>query len=258
LKFQQSGGSWSTAFYTFPINVDTVNPVVATGPTLSPAPSTNYGVANSYVVGQAVTATYSCTDNASSIVNSGILKCGTATFPPGTLNTGPVTSPVSTSTAGSQTFTVNAVDAAGNPAAPASVMYQVVAPPPANLSIVMAAVPPNPKHGTQVTYGITVVNLGKQAASAVVITDPLPSGVSFVKASAQQASCTKGQCSCTFANNTVTCSIPSLTLLTPALAEIYVNVTANAGTTISNTSTVSAANPEGKGLIRSTAKITVK
>ena len=47
----QTGGSWSTAFYTFPINVDTVNPVVATGPTLSPPPSTNNGVANSYLVG---------------------------------------------------------------------------------------------------------------------------------------------------------------------------------------------------------------
>ena len=28
LQFTKSGGSWSTSFYTFPINVDTVNPVV--------------------------------------------------------------------------------------------------------------------------------------------------------------------------------------------------------------------------------------
>jgi uncharacterized repeat protein (TIGR01451 family) len=261
LMFQQSGGSWSTAFYTSPINVDTVNPVVATGPTLSPPPSTNNGVANSYLVGQVVTATYSCTDNSSPIVNSGIVKCGTATFPPGTLNTGTVSSPVSTSTAGSQTFTVKAMDAAGNSATPASVAYQVVAAPPANLSILKVA-PATVKHGAQLIYAVTAVNLGKQAASAVAITDPLPSGVTFVKAAAQQLSCSNNKCSndasCTFASNTVTCSVPSLTLLTPVLVEIYVNVTANAGTTITNTATVSSANPEGKGSTQSTAKTTVK
>jgi uncharacterized repeat protein (TIGR01451 family) len=261
LQFSQTGGSWSTAFYTYPINVDTVNPVVATGPTLSPPPSTNNGVANSYVVGQAVTATYSCTDNASPIVNSGVVKCGTATFPVGTLNTGNVSSPVNTSTAGSQTFIVNAEDAAGNTATPASVKYQVVALPPANLSILKVA-PSTVKHGAQLIYAITAVNLGAQAASAVNITDPLPSGVTFVKASAQQLVCSGNKCSndasCTFASNTVTCSVPSLTLLTPVLVEIYVNVTANTGTTITNTATVSSANPEGKGTTQSTAKTSVK
>ena len=91
-----------------------------------------------------------------------------------------------------------------------------------------------------------------------MITDPLPSGVTFVKAAAQQASCTKGQCSCTFASNTVTCSVPTLTLLTPALVEIYVNVTANTGTTLTNTATVSSTNPEGKGIAQSIAKTLVK
>jgi uncharacterized repeat protein (TIGR01451 family) len=262
LKFQQSGGSWSTSFYTFPINVDTVNPVVASGPTLSPPPSTNNGVANSYLVGQAVTATYSCTDSASPVVNSGVVKCGTATFPTGTLKTGNVSSPVNTATSGSQTFTVNATDAAGNTATAASVTYQVVAAaPPANLSILKVA-PATVKHGAQLTYGITGVNLGKQTASAVKITDPLPSGVTFVKASAQQLVCSGNRCSndatCTFAANTVTCSVPSLTLLTPVLVEIYVDVTAKSGTTITNTATVISANPGGKGSTQSTAKTTVK
>jgi uncharacterized repeat protein (TIGR01451 family) len=256
LKFSQSGGNWSTAFYTFPINVDTVNPVVATGPTLSPPPSTNNGVANSYLVGTAVTATYTCTDNASPIVNSGVVTCGTGTFPPGTLSTGTVSTQLTLNTPGPQTFTVNAMDAAGNSATPASVTYQVVAAPPVNLSILKVA-PLITKHGAQLIYGITALNLGKQAASAVQITDPLPAGVTFVKAAAQQASCTKGQCTCTFAGGTVTCSIPSLTLPTPALVEIYVNVTANAGAIIANTATVSSANPEGKGIVQSTAKTLV-
>src|SRR6202041_1963915 len=90
LHFTQAAGSWSTFFYTFPINVDTIAPVVLSGPTLSPAPSTNGGVANSYLVGQKVTATYRCTDE-----RSGIVKCGTSTYAPGsTLDTGNLTTPL--------------------------------------------------------------------------------------------------------------------------------------------------------------------
>ena len=122
LQFTQTAGSWSTSFYTFPINVDTVAPIVASGPTLSPAPSTNGGVPNSYLIGQTVTANYRCTDE-----RSGIVKCGTSTYAPGTtLNTGNLSSSVDTSKAGPQTFTVPAVDAAGNQTS-ASVNYTVVA-----------------------------------------------------------------------------------------------------------------------------------
>jgi hypothetical protein len=122
LRFTQSGGNWSTSFYTFPIYVDTVAPEVVSGPKLWPAPSTNGGVPNSYLIGQKVTATYRCADD-----RSGIVKCGIATYAPGTtLNTGNITSTVDTSKAGAATFTVNAVDAAGNTAT-ASVNYRVVA-----------------------------------------------------------------------------------------------------------------------------------
>jgi hypothetical protein len=115
LKFTKTGGSWSTLFYTFPINVDTVYPVVKTGPTLSPAPTSS-----GYKVGQKVTATYSCTDD-----NSGIVRCGAALYLLGRLNTGTITSPVDTSKAGQQTFTVTAVDAAGNTTTSAPVSYLV-------------------------------------------------------------------------------------------------------------------------------------
>jgi hypothetical protein len=115
LKFTNSGGSWSTSFYTFPINVDTVNPVVKTGPTLSPAPTSS-----GYKVGTKVTGTYSCTDD-----NSGIVICGTALYLTGRLSTGTITSPVNTSRAGQQTFSVTAVDAAGNITTSAPVSYLV-------------------------------------------------------------------------------------------------------------------------------------
>ena len=120
LKFSQDNtGTWSTAYYTFPINVDTIAPIVASGPTLSPTT----GAQNSYNVGQAVTATYSCTDE-----RSGVIQCGSSHYPytAGILNTGPITSAVDTSTAGAKTYTVTAVDAAGNQSS-ASVNYVVVA-----------------------------------------------------------------------------------------------------------------------------------
>jgi hypothetical protein len=119
LKFtQDGGGNWSTSFYTYPINVDTTAPVVASGPTLSPSPSAQ----GRYKVGDAVMAGYSCTD-----ALSGVVRCGSQTFAAGTSSTGTLTTAVDTSSPGSKTFTVLAVDAAGNQSS-ASVNYQVVSP----------------------------------------------------------------------------------------------------------------------------------
>jgi hypothetical protein len=119
LKFtQDGGGNWSTSFYTYPINVDATAPVVASGPTLSPAPSAQ----GAYKVGDVVMASYSCTD-----ALSGVVRCGSQTFAAGTASTGTLTTTVDTSSAGSKTFTVLAIDAAGNQSS-ASVNYQVVSP----------------------------------------------------------------------------------------------------------------------------------
>jgi hypothetical protein len=115
LKFTQDGsGSWSTNYYTYPINVDTVNPAVASGPVLSPS-------TGSYSVNDKVMASYSCTDD-----RSGVVRCGASTFSPGStvLTTGTLTSNVDTSTPGPKTFTVPVVDAAGNQSS-ASVAYVV-------------------------------------------------------------------------------------------------------------------------------------
>jgi uncharacterized repeat protein (TIGR01451 family) len=254
LKYTNSGG-WLTSFYTFALNVDTVAPEVASGPTLSPAPSTIGGVPNAYLEGTVVTASYSCTDD-----RSGVVKCGTQTYAPGTtLNTGTIMSPVSTSTPGTQTFTVNAQDAAGNTASN-SVTYTVVAAAPVNLSILKLA-PPTAKTGSQITYAIAAGNLSQQTASSPVITDVLPAGVSYVKSSALQLVCTNNKCSnqasCSYSNNTVTCTAPSMTLLTPMAVTITVQVTAQPGAKISNTATITSGNPEGKGTPQSTATTTV-
>jgi Bacterial Ig-like domain (group 3) len=105
LDFIKDGtGSWSTSYYTVPINVDTVLPAVSSGPTLSPS-------SGSYIVGASVMANYSCTDD-----RSGIVTCGASTFSADSapLSTGPLSSHVDTSSPGNKTFTVMAVDAAGN------------------------------------------------------------------------------------------------------------------------------------------------
>ena len=114
---QDAGESWSTSYYMVPINIDTVAPVVASGPVLSPAPSGS----GSYTVGQTVTASYRCTDD-----RSGVVTCGASTFPGSSapLDTGVLTSPVDTSSPGTKTYTVTAVDAAGNQTS-ASVNYVV-------------------------------------------------------------------------------------------------------------------------------------
>jgi uncharacterized repeat protein (TIGR01451 family) len=254
LKFAQDGsGNWSTGFYTVPINVDTTAPVVATGPTLSPPPSTNYGVANSYTLHQVgVKANYSCTDNL-----SGVAICGASTFPAGTLNTGNITTPIDTSSTGVKTFTVNATDVAGNPATPVSVSYQVVAPPlpPVDLTLVKLA-PSSVRHNDVFTYVIAAANFGANAATGVAVSDPLPAGVTFVGASAQLFSCGARGCSyttngthCSYASNTVTCTLNSLGITNwSSIAEfgvqIQVQASAAAGSTISNTATITSADPD--------------
>ena len=107
----QGTGSWSTNYYTFPINLDTAPPQVS-GPTLSPT--------GPYYQGQPVTATFECTDSL-----SGVVSCGGQTFGSGgsgVPDTGTQTAQINTSAGG--TFTVQAVDAAGNKSSQ-SVTYQV-------------------------------------------------------------------------------------------------------------------------------------
>ena len=123
LQFTQDAStqSWSTSYYTYPINVDTVSPVVSSGPTLSPAANTL--ILGDYIVGHAVTAAYSCTDE-----RSGVVTCGASSYSPTstTLSTGTISSKVNTSQTGAQVYTVQAVDAAGNQSAK-SVNYTVIA-----------------------------------------------------------------------------------------------------------------------------------
>jgi fimbrial isopeptide formation D2 family protein len=252
LKFTQDmTGSWSTSFYTVPVNVDTQPPVVATGPLLSPPPSTNYGIADSYYLNQPnVIAKYSCTDSL-----SGVVSCGTQTFPPGTLNTGVITSPLDTSSTGVKTFTVNVKDAAGNIGTPVSVSYQVVAPPAVDLAVAKLA-PLSASHNSSFVYNISAANFGKNPASNVVVTDPLPAGVTYSGVKAQLFYCGLKGCgyttqgsTCSYSGNTVTCTLNSLDVTGFFNVAVYnititVKATGAAGSTVTNTATVTSSAPD--------------
>jgi Bacterial Ig-like domain (group 3) len=94
-----------------PFWVDKKAPAIV-GLTISPAAPT---------FGQTVTASYSCTDAGSGVVNCGPSGSGSI---PATANTGTLTSPADGSV-GTHTVTINAQDAVGNPSTPASVTYTV-------------------------------------------------------------------------------------------------------------------------------------
>jgi uncharacterized repeat protein (TIGR01451 family) len=248
LKFTlDAASSWSTSFFTIPVNIDTVTPVIS-AITLSPAPSTNGGVPHSYALNQHVTATYSCSDD-----RSGVVTCGTSTYAPGaTLQTAAITSPVDTSTPGTKSFVVNVADAAGNHTT-ASASYQVVAPT-VNLGLLKLA-PATVHHNDVFAYNLIASNLGGGSASNVVITDPLPAGVTFLEATPDLFSCTLKGCSntaagthCSVTSNTVTCTASSLDPSTLAhlsgfTVQIFVRANASVGAKISNTASVTSANP---------------
>ncbi len=240
--------NWA-AFKTAPFNVDLTNPSV-TGLTLNPPP-----VNGTYQLNQVVTTSLTCTDPISNAVASGIAMCGPGSTNYGGLNPVLVTNAaVDTSTLGVHSF--GATDVAGN--AVTAQTYTVVYPN-ADLAVIKVG-PLLIKSGTNATYGIGAWNQGPGTANNVVISDVLPAGESFVSATYALVQCTKLGCSvpppsstpCSFANNTVTCGpiatlapIPNgQVLFTGVGVSLVTKVNAKAGTWITNTATVSSANPD--------------
>jgi uncharacterized repeat protein (TIGR01451 family) len=86
--------------------------------------------------------------------------------------------------------------------------------------------------GNEVTYKLTVTNGGPDAASSIVVTDPLPAGVTFVSASA----------GCTEAAETVTCNLADLASGGTASFDIVVK-TVQVGT-LTNQASVTSATPD--------------
>jgi len=102
----------------------------------------------------------------------------------------------------------------------------------ADISVSKTAVPNPVTAGSNLTYTITVVNHGPDNAIDVILSDILPSGVSFVSVTSSQGTCTQ-------ASGTVTCDIGNMTNAATVMVSIIVTAPHIAGT-ITNTASVSS------------------
>ena len=105
----------------------------------------------------------------------------------------------------------------------------------ADLAITKTDLPDPVVAGNNVTYTLTVTNLGPSDAAGVVATDTLPGSVTFVSATPSQGSCAQ-------AAGVVTC--PLGTIASGATATIAIVVTTTIDGLITDTAVVSASTPD--------------
>ncbi|MGH9715328.1 MAG: C25 family cysteine peptidase [Candidatus Acidiferrales bacterium] len=217
---------------TYTITVTNNGPATATGVSLAdtlPANTTFTSIvaspAGGWTCGTPLGGIERCT-NAS-------LVAGTTTF---TLlmkvNAGTAPGTVITNTANVSATTTDPYSA-NNSASTTSV---VTSPTQADVAIVKTASPEPVEQGTNLTYTLQVTNNGPAVAQNVVVTDPLPTEVTFVSVSIPAA-----QGTCSQSAGTVSCNIPSLSV--GGVVIITINTTAStfSSTTLAtNTATVSA------------------
>ena len=117
----------------------------------------------------------------------------------------------------------------------ASTSSTVASPTQADVAIVKTASPEPVNQGTNLTYTLQVTNNGPAVAEGVVVTDPLPSQVTYTSASTTQGSCSQS-------GGTVTCNLGSISV--GGLVVITINVSAatfSSSSLASNTASVTAA-----------------
>lgn len=141
--------------------------------------------------------------------------------------------------AGAHTLRVIATDLAGNQHDTGNLSYTLVGASPTNtdLSITKTASPSPVNAAQSMTYQLAAANNGPADASNVVVTDTLPSQVTFVSATPAQGSCSES-------SGTVTCNLGTVT--DGASVAISIVVTApSSGQTITNTASITATEPDG-------------
>jgi uncharacterized repeat protein (TIGR01451 family) len=102
----------------------------------------------------------------------------------------------------------------------------------ADMAIVKTATPsPTVAEGDTLTYSLAVTNNGPASATNVIVTDPLPSAVTYLSASTTAGTCSE-------ADSTVTCLLG--TMANAGTATVTILTLAGAPSVVSNTATVSA------------------
>jgi uncharacterized repeat protein (TIGR01451 family) len=238
--------------------------VVATGPTarITITANADLGITktaspNPAFVGDTITYTLTVTNNGPGTSSGGVVTdtlpanvsyvsdddgcthaAGTVTCPTGSLTNGAsqVIHVVVTATAvGSATNTacVNGNEQDDNSANDCASVTSQVQPKNADLSIVKTG-PAFVQSGGSITYQIVVSNAGPADATNVTVNDPLPAGETLISATASQGSC----------GNAVVCNLGTILNGGSATVTIVANVTASSGSTLTNTATVSADQPD--------------
>ena len=121
--------------------------------------------------------------------------------------------------------------------------------PEADLSVTKIVDNPTPPEDDTITYTITVENLGPSDATAVELTDLLPTGVTFVSSSTLSGTYTSG--TGIWAIGTITAS---------AIVTLTITATVDAGTggsDITNTASITAVTEEDPDLTNNSADVTI-
>src|SRR5262249_51644883 len=126
----------------------------------------------------------------------------------------------------------------------------------ADLALTMSAKPSQARPNSNLTYTLTVKSSGKQAAQNVVLTDPLPAGVTFVSAS---GSPTTGTLTTPLAGSggAVSWSIGTLGSGQSATLTLVVKTGSTTGT-LTNTASVSSSVESNLGNNSATVTTTVR
>ncbi|WP_353648310.1 LPXTG cell wall anchor domain-containing protein [Nakamurella sp. A5-74] len=104
----------------------------------------------------------------------------------------------------------------------------------ADLSLSKSADPAQITFGSPVTYTLVVTNNGPSSSAGVATSDPLPAGFVFISGTNCVAA----------ANNTVTCTVGTLTAGATATRSFTVSTPAGGSGNVTNTATVSATTPD--------------
>ena len=123
----------------------------------------------------------------------------------------------------------------------------------ANLALTMSDAPDPVSLGTELTYLLSVTNLGPDAASNVAISDVLPANVTIVSASSPDGSCSGvTTVSCAFGTVASGANVSATIVVTPTAAGLLTNTATvttsgtdpdDANNTATTATTVNAAGP---------------